>query len=59
MQRVLTERDLLQMILECAVVEVGSIEIQTDGMKELLEEYEIKYYTCEEEHKIRIDAIKK
>lgn len=51
--------ETLQMLLEIVAAEAGSLTIQTDGMKERLEGYEIKYYTCEEEHKIRIDAIKK
>ena len=48
------EADLLRMILECAVVKMGGLELQTEGMVKMLEVKEIEYNADPEKHVIQI-----
>ena len=46
--------DLLRTILECAVVKMGGLELQTEGMVKMLEGKEIEYQADPEKHVIQI-----
>ena len=48
------EADLLQTILECAVVKMGGLELETEGMVKMLEGKEIEYNADPEKHVIQI-----
>lgn len=48
------EADLLRTILECAVVKMGGLELETEGMVKMLEGKEIEYQADPEKHRIYI-----
>jgi len=48
------EADLLRMILECAVVKMRGLELETEGMVKMLEGKEIEYQADPEKHVICI-----
>lgn len=48
------EADLLRTILECAAVQMGGLELPTEGMTQMLEGKDIAYKADPEKHTIQI-----
>ena len=46
--------DRLRTILECAVVKMGGLELEKEGMVKMLEGKEIEYQAAPEKHMIKI-----
>ena len=53
------EADLLRTILECAAVQMGGLELPTEGMMRMLEGKDIQYQADQEKHMIRIVVMEK
>lgn len=51
--------ELQQDIIDRMIVEAGEVSFTTEGMKELLEGYEITHEADREKHMVRMKAVKK